>query len=321
MPPRSDGFSNTDELFMPQVANMPQTISTSDMQRLQRPYYPSNVADIMEMAQQDPFALPPEDADMWEPFTTLESIDPSWTITNGPNDMQSLIANTQPSQGLATLKGDAKPQGMTNHLVQHGQVTPPSDDPPHSNSVHPHDLDGSQPAPPQSSIVNQPQNPTRRRRSGGGARGGSGGRAPRGSTSLEPSPEGDDKQEKTRARNRVAASKCRQKQKERNSELEKECKYQEAKKKELMREAARLREEVLKQKNLLLAHSECGHEGIKAYLDGMVKRITTGSGEAPDLGSLDEGYPGSGFIYNDQRPPGPSEPAFGFGFDSFAPSV
>ncbi|KAL3486626.1 hypothetical protein BJX62DRAFT_214906 [Aspergillus germanicus] len=297
---------------------MSHTISASDMQRLQN--YPPNVPDIVNMGQ-DPFGLSTTEADMWEPFTTLASVDPSWTVTSGPSDLQQpFLSNTQRSPLVQTKEGSA------SYRVQYGQVTPPSDESPFSNpslSVHPRKLQHSQPPILQSSIEDQPEPPTKRRRSTTTkSRGGSVSGASRGSASVEPYISGDDKQEKTRARNRVAASKCRQKQKARNTELENECNYQEARKQELSREAARLRDEVLRQKNLLLAHSECGHEGIKAYLDNMVKRITTGVGEVPDFGRLVEGCSGSGpSIKTAQRPSGPSGPSWEFGFDGFPPTM
>ncbi|KAL2851472.1 hypothetical protein BJY01DRAFT_244988 [Aspergillus pseudoustus] len=297
---------------------MSHTISPSDMQRLHN--YPPNVPDIVNIGQ-GPFGLPSTETDMWEPFTTLAAVDPSWTVTSGPNGLnQPFFSNTHRSPLTQTK------EGSENYRVQYGQVTPPSDDSPLSNSslsVHPRNLDNSRSTTLQSSIENQAQRPTKRRRGGPRSRGGSVSGASRGSPSVEPSLSDDDKQEKTRARNRVAASKCRQKQKARNMELENECNFQEARKQELSREAARLRDEVVKQKNLLLAHSECGHNGIKQYLDNMVKRITTGVGEAPDFGRLVEGCAGSGpSVETTQQPSvGSSDPAWGFGFDGYAPTV
>ncbi|KAL3460349.1 hypothetical protein BJX64DRAFT_290344 [Aspergillus heterothallicus] len=296
---------------------MSHTISASDMQRLQN--YPPNVSDIVNIGQ-DPFGLPTSDADMWEPFTTPAAVDPSWTVTSGPNDLQQPFLSNAQSSPLAQTK-----EGPASYRVKYGQVTPPSDESPLSNpglSVHPRNLDNTHSTTLQSSIEDQSQRPIKRRRGGATSCGGSISGASRSSASAEPCISGDDKQEKTRARNRVAASKCRQKQKARNMELENECNFQEARKQELSREAARLRDEVVKQKNLLLAHSECGHDGIKQYLDNMVKRITTGVGEVPDFGALVDGCSGSRpSVKATRRPSVPSDPAWGFGFDGYAPAM
>ncbi|KAL2821503.1 hypothetical protein BJX63DRAFT_218140 [Aspergillus granulosus] len=288
------------------------------MQDLQS--YPPNVSDIADRGN-DSFGLPITEADMWEPFTAFTSVDPSWTVTtSGLNDIQSPFLSDTPRPPLAPTKEDAE-----NYRVLHGQVTPPSDDSLFANPpqpMHPPNLDNSHPTPLPSSIEVQPQRPVKRRRGRTRSCGGSVSGASRHSASVEPSLAGENKQEKTRARNRVAASKCRQKQKARNMELENECNFQEARKQELSREAARLRDEVVKQKNLLLAHSECGHDGIKQYLDSMVKRITTGVGEAPDFGSLVDGCSGSDVsVKATQRLADSSGSAWGFGFVGYAPTV
>ncbi|KAJ6033274.1 uncharacterized protein N7446_008435 [Penicillium canescens] len=75
-------------------------------------------------------------------------------------------------------------------------------------------------------------------------------------------------------RNRLAASKCRQKKKEHTQQLEFRYKHQSEKHQSLMTEIARLRSEVLGLKNEVLKHSQCGDEPIKMHLAQMLKKIT-----------------------------------------------
>lgn len=82
------------------------------------------------------------------------------------------------------------------------------------------------------------------------------------------------KREKFLERNRLAASKCRQKKKEHTQQLESRYKEQAEKKEELMAEIAQLRGEILHLKNEVLKHAQCGDEPIKLHLAQMVKRIT-----------------------------------------------
>lgn len=79
-------------------------------------------------------------------------------------------------------------------------------------------------------------------------------------------------------RNRLAASKCRQKKKEHTQLLESRYKEQSAKKERLVGEIARLRSEILGLKNEVLKHAQCGDEPIKLHLAQMVKKITDSDG-------------------------------------------
>ncbi|KAL1966870.1 hypothetical protein VTN77DRAFT_3835 [Rasamsonia byssochlamydoides] len=83
-----------------------------------------------------------------------------------------------------------------------------------------------------------------------------------------------EKREKFLERNRLAASKCRQKKKEHTMMLETRYKEQSDKKEELVAEIARLRSEILGLKNEVLKHAQCGDEPIKLHLAQMVKKIT-----------------------------------------------
>lgn len=100
------------------------------------------------------------------------------------------------------------------------------------------------------------------------------------------SPELDDNPFQERAkrakfleRNRLAASKCRQKKKEHTQQLEHRFKEQSEKKEGLVAEITRLRSEILHLKNEVLKHAQCGDEPIKLHLAQMVKKITDSDGQ------------------------------------------
>lgn len=82
-------------------------------------------------------------------------------------------------------------------------------------------------------------------------------------------------------RNRLAASKCRQKKKEHTQKLEYRYKEQSEKKERLQGEIASLRSQILSLKNEVLKHAQCGDEPIKLHLAQMVKKITDIDGPAP----------------------------------------
>jgi hypothetical protein len=82
------------------------------------------------------------------------------------------------------------------------------------------------------------------------------------------------KREKFLERNRLAASKCRQKKKAHTMLLETRYREQSDRKDGLVAEIARLRSEILGLKNEVLKHAQCGDEPIKLHLAQMVKKIT-----------------------------------------------
>jgi hypothetical protein len=81
------------------------------------------------------------------------------------------------------------------------------------------------------------------------------------------------KREKFLERNRLAASKCRQKKKEHTMKLETRFKEASEKRELLNAEISQLRSEVLGLKNEVLRHAQCGDEPIKLHLAQMVKQI------------------------------------------------
>lgn len=84
-----------------------------------------------------------------------------------------------------------------------------------------------------------------------------------------------EKREKFLERNRLAASKCRQKKKEHTKLLETRFREVSNKKGELESEIEHLRSEVLNLKNEMLRHAQCGDEAIKIHLAQMVRLITS----------------------------------------------
>lgn len=105
------------------------------------------------------------------------------------------------------------------------------------------------------------------------------------SPDLDDAPHERAKRAKFLERNRLAASKCRQKKKEHTQLLEFNFKEQSEKKEQLVAEIARLRSEILGLKNEVLKHAQCGDEPIKLHLAQMVKKITDKDG-APPAGGL-----------------------------------
>jgi len=101
------------------------------------------------------------------------------------------------------------------------------------------------------------------------------------SPDLDDAPHERAKRAKFLERNRLAASKCRQKKKEHTQKLECDFKEQSKKKEQLIAEIARLRSEILGLKNEVLKHAQCGDEPIKLHLAQMVKKITDNDGAPP----------------------------------------
>ncbi|RAH44880.1 bZIP transcription factor atfB, partial [Aspergillus brunneoviolaceus CBS 621.78] len=92
-----------------------------------------------------------------------------------------------------------------------------------------------------------------------------------------PSPPYDDekaKRERFLERNRLAASKCREKKKKNNQQLEQRFHELQNKNTELNTEIEDLRAEGIALKNELLRHSECGDPAISIHLSHMVQNIT-----------------------------------------------
>jgi hypothetical protein len=119
------------------------------------------------------------------------------------------------------------------------------------------------------------------------------------------------KREKFLERNRLAASKCRQKKKEHTQLLESRYREQSDKKEQLVSEIARLRSEILGLKNEVLKHAQCGDEPIKLHLAQMVKKITYSDTTAPELTDVADAAASSSEGPMTPRP----QQALSFGFD------
>lgn len=264
----------------------------------ERSFSQSNSLHMPEMtapaAFQDEFhGLPlPEEEQLWN----LGPISPTMSSWDAKAEQQR-----QQQQGLthASLERDLK-----NAHVRNGQPTPPPfNDLRASNDVYPplpqYQLGVTSPPPfpdqdrhhrsvseqsafdddpPYSPAVSSSSNNNNNNGNGNGSHV----RRTRGRNSAVSKPMGyagsgrpeRAKREKFLERNRLAASKCRQKKKEHTLQLETQFKEQSGKKELLVNEIARLRSEILGLKNEVLRHAQCGDEPIKMHLAQMVKKIT-----------------------------------------------
>ncbi|KAI9337149.1 hypothetical protein DFJ73DRAFT_763484 [Zopfochytrium polystomum] len=80
-------------------------------------------------------------------------------------------------------------------------------------------------------------------------------------------------------RNRLAASKCRQKKKQFVQELERRSIAETEKNRELAALVAQLREEVVVLRNQLLLHRGCGCGGVKEFLDASLRQMSQASAD------------------------------------------
>jgi bZIP transcription factor len=106
----------------------------------------------------------------------------------------------------------------------------------------------------------------------------------------------DFKRQKFLERNRLAASKCRQKKKEWASHLEEQARYQAQENRLLRATVVQLREECLYLKNFLMsAHTGCNCVGVKNYLmdEAQMNRNVGGMGGpiVPVSNLAPQGYP------------------------------
>ncbi|GLA64619.1 hypothetical protein AtubIFM55763_008225 [Aspergillus tubingensis] len=222
-------------------------------------------------------------------------------------DDQTLFGFSPVSPSLPSWSAKHDPQvftnpgferGLKNSHVRNGQPTPPPYDDKKPNSVdqfyslsHLQSYDGaavySNPTPrasfsqPAASDARQPA--ARRRKTNG--------------THNSSSPDADDKlsekakREKFLERNRLAASKCRQKKKQQTESLRSQFRELSQRREDLTRHIDALRSEILVFKNYLLEHAQCNDEAIQLHLSTMVKNITQqdslGTSDLkPDLNAL-----------------------------------
>jgi bZIP transcription factor len=144
----------------------------------------------------------------------------------------------------------------------------------------------------------------------------------------------DHKRKKFLERNRLAASKCRQKKKEWANNLEEQARYQAQENKLLRASVSQLRDECLYLKNFVLTtHQGCSCVGVKKYLmnEAQMSQQVAGMGGGMPIASLvhpgmdPRGYPmmgmhgldnrgrsmsvGSGITMSDGRPQGSMSPS------------
>jgi hypothetical protein len=220
-------------------------------------------------------ALDPIGAVGTSPFTTANTFPGDFLSLPIPDDEHlwglSPISPTMGTGGWDTkadsvaFAGSALERDLKNAQVRNGQPTPPPYDDQHLRDT--------------ASLEAEPASKRRRARESKAA-------AASLSPDLDDCPREDRaKRAKFLERNRLAASKCRQKKKEHTQQLEFRYKEQSEKKELLVSEIARLRSEILSLKNEVLKHAQCGDEPIKLHLAQMVKKITDtdggGGGGAP----------------------------------------
>lgn len=202
---------------------------------------------------------------------SLQDDDNVWSLSPTSPSLPSWNPKTEPAFVNPSLERDLK-----NSRVRNGQPTPPPFDDKRTASTE--DLFAMGTGSWEESLLDHTS--SRQRRSTSDSSIESNGTKRRKLRESKQSPEADEskqdkaKREKFLERNRLAASKCRQKKKEHTMLLESRYKEQSQKKEELVAEIARLRSEILGLKNEVLKHAQCGDEPIKLHLAQMVKKIT-----------------------------------------------
>ncbi|KAK1140716.1 hypothetical protein N8T08_009917 [Aspergillus melleus] len=108
-------------------------------------------------------------------------------------------------------------------------------------------------------------------------------------------------------RNRVAASKCRQKKKDHCERLQARYDLEVDRRERLLNDRSSLTTEILVLKNEAIAHAQCGNEPINNYLNGMVTDLhkKCGGGPRPSLDMIAPEYVAMSM-------PSPDTSAFGF---------
>ena len=181
------------------------------------------------------------------PPSSVEGSPPSWSY----NDMQMTSMMTVPHQ---LLTQNHPPQSR----VQHGQITPQDDyEDENQQSRGPEQREQSTKRKRTLTASNEAAQPTKRSRKSTRGKGA----APSSASTQTPE---DDKRSKFLERNRVAASKCRQKKKEWTSNLEARARELQNSKNQLHLIVNSLKDEVMFLKSEMFKHTGCGQ--IRDYL-------------------------------------------------------
>jgi hypothetical protein len=167
-------------------------------------------------------------------------------------------------------KQPVNPQPSVYYMPPIGQQppTPPSMDASFaSNFTMPVQQQQTPVMPPQMSAASAPSPPNSRKRK---------------SVSDTQDGETDDQRQKLLERNRVAASKCRQKKKKWVQDLEARSDQVHARNKELQQLVSQLREETIYLRNQLLAHGNCDCSIVQTYLRRSSAQLTSGAPQYAD---------------------------------------
>ena len=175
-----------------------------------------------------------------------------------------------------------KPYAITaNAISQFGQVTPPKDESSPNDLDAPSELSaplktsgsvrrtGGFEAVNDTSILKEAGSTTHQRRKATSRK--SNRKSSTASTNASEST--DDKRSKFLERNRVAASKCRQKKKEWTENLEAKHREQQSLRRMLVEQRDSARQEVLMLKDMILTHSDCYHPAMESWLANSATRL------------------------------------------------
>jgi len=168
---------------------------------------------------------------------------------------------------------------MGQARLQHGQYTPLDDQSPQSDELSSPAMTSGVPIKQEPGEVSQTSLPKRKRSSVDASQPSQKRRRSRKSSAETDSsaPVEDDKRNKFLERNRVAASKCRQKKKEWTQNLEVQARELQANKNQLQLLVSSLKDEVMWLKNEMLKHNNCGCHHIREYLSREAESIATGT--------------------------------------------
>lgn len=163
---------------------------------------------------------------------------------------------------------------ITDNTARLGQHTPPSESPAQNLQYFSGSGSGND-----SNLAHLPQKPTRTKRGAtkSNTRKSKKNNNAEGSSVERESDVSDQKRRKFLERNRVAASKCRQKKKQWMQELETNARKAQSDSKHLHGMVGILREELLRLKGELLKHSSCGCEQISTYLLNEATKVAEGA--------------------------------------------
>jgi hypothetical protein len=182
------------------------------------------------------------------------------------------------SNGPPSWSWPANSNQLGQFDVRNGLTTPPKDDPPYdmrSAESFGTGVDAIDPV----ETVNQKKRTKKTPKAGTENSGGRASRRPRKNSMITPETEdqegeeGEDKREKFLERNRVAASKCRQKKKAWTNNLEERARELTSQRQMLTTHVAMLRNELLELKCKCLEHTSCDCEQIRAYLKNTVAAL------------------------------------------------